>query len=169
MNKSKPINSFMIYRAVVHNFFKAKNIKYSCSTVSKIASKLWKNESVDVKNVYKQLAETTKYHEKNFESELINNVENLTSLVTTTTNVTPSVNTEPILMFLQANSESILDVPSVNTEPILYVQFPAFPININSPQIINDIVIISMQTLNFQYNHTIVSLNIEPINVKPFL
>ncbi|KAF0458829.1 hypothetical protein F8M41_000888 [Gigaspora margarita] len=130
----------MIYRTVVHNYFKAKNIKYSCSTVSKIASKLWKNESIDVKNAYKQLAETTKYYEEDFEIELINSVEKPTSHGTMTRNDIPSVNTEPILMFLQAN-----------TEPTLYVQFPIFPLNINSPQIINDTVIISMQTLNFQY------------------
>ncbi|CAG8579917.1 hypothetical protein C2G38_2189130 [Gigaspora rosea] len=143
MKKSKAINSFMIYRTVVHNYFKAKNIKYSCSTVSKIASKLWKNESIDVKNAYKQLAETTKYHEEDFEIELIKSVEKPTSHGTMTRNDIPLVNTEPILMFLQANTEPILYAPSVNTETILYVQFPIFPLNINSSQIINDTVIIS--------------------------
>ncbi|CAG8563355.1 12978_t:CDS:1 [Cetraspora pellucida] len=147
MKKNKTLNPFIIYRTVVHNYLKAKNIKYSGSTVSKIASKLWKNEYVDVKNAYKQLAETKKHHKKNFEVERINSVEKPTSFGTTTTN----------------------DIPSVNTELILYFQSPAFPLNPNSPQIINDTAITSMQTLNFQYNLTIVSLNIEPINVKPFL
>ncbi|CAG8825602.1 24317_t:CDS:1, partial [Racocetra persica] len=53
-------NSFMKYRTVVHYYLKENNFTYSCSTVSKLVSKLWKHESENVKNIYKRLVNEAK-------------------------------------------------------------------------------------------------------------
>ncbi|CAG8719242.1 10740_t:CDS:1 [Dentiscutata erythropus] len=83
----RPLNSFMIYRTVVHNYLKANNVKYSSNVISKLASNLWKNESAEIKNAYKKLAETTKCYKKNLKTK------NITS------------NEKPV--FLNIHSESI--------------------------------------------------------------
>ncbi|RIB19208.1 hypothetical protein C2G38_2083612 [Gigaspora rosea] len=104
----------MIYRIVINNYLKANNIKYSNSTISKLASKLWKNESEEIKNEYKQLAKTMKGHDRNIEIETVNT-------------------TSP---------RTINDYPSVNTEPRPHVQFLTQTLKINSLTIINDNFII---------------------------
>ncbi|CAG8851629.1 36877_t:CDS:1, partial [Gigaspora margarita] len=53
-------NSFIIYRTVIHNYLKANNFSLAYFTVSKLARKLWKNESESIKNAYKQLSEIKK-------------------------------------------------------------------------------------------------------------
>ncbi|RIB30380.1 hypothetical protein C2G38_2053999 [Gigaspora rosea] len=60
----RSLNSFMIYRIVIQNYLKANKLSYSCPIVSKLSSKLWKNEREDIKNVYKRLAKRRKPREK---------------------------------------------------------------------------------------------------------
>lgn len=106
---------------VIHNYLKANNVRYSNRKISQLADKLWRNESEEIKNEYKQLAKTIKCHEQSFKTETIDidNVENPFSLGTTS------------------------DYPSTNTEPSLHDQFPVNTLNINLPPI-------SVQTTNFQ-------------------
>ncbi|KAF0541703.1 hypothetical protein F8M41_005192 [Gigaspora margarita] len=85
-NFKRPLNSFMIYRIVINNYLKANNIRYSNIIISKLASKLWKNESEEIKNEYKQLAKTMKGHDRNIEIETV---------ITTSPGTINSVNTEP--------------------------------------------------------------------------
>ncbi|CAG8775202.1 24062_t:CDS:1, partial [Racocetra persica] len=91
-----------------------------------MADKLWRNESEEIKNEYKQLAKTMKCCEQSFKTETIDNVENSISLGTTS------------------------DYPSTNTEPNLYGQFLANTLNINLPPITDDTSTISVQTSNLQ-------------------
>ncbi|CAG8479003.1 10901_t:CDS:1 [Dentiscutata erythropus] len=128
-NFKRPLNSFMIYRIVIHNYLKANNVRCSNCIISKLASQLWRNESEEIKNEYKQLAETMKCYEQKFETEAINDAENPISLGTT--NDYPSINN--------------------NTEPNMYVQLPTHTLNINSSSITNDTEN-TTQTLNFQNN-----------------
>ncbi|CAG8521833.1 3658_t:CDS:2 [Racocetra fulgida] len=53
-------SSFMRYRIAVHHYLKENNFTYSCSTVSKLVSKLWKHESENVKTIYKRLGNEAK-------------------------------------------------------------------------------------------------------------
>ncbi|CAG8714075.1 12083_t:CDS:1 [Racocetra persica] len=53
----QPLNSYMIYRKVYARTLKAKGIKLSLSHVSKLSSKSWENESLEVKQWYKKFSE----------------------------------------------------------------------------------------------------------------
>ncbi|RIB12115.1 hypothetical protein C2G38_2101812 [Gigaspora rosea] len=74
-------NSFMKYRTVIHYYLRANNSTYSCSVVSKLASKLWKNETENIKNMYKRMVDETKSEEiKAKKNSDINSKETCTSL-----------------------------------------------------------------------------------------
>ncbi|KAF0467313.1 hypothetical protein F8M41_026031 [Gigaspora margarita] len=74
-------NSFMKYRTVIHYYFKENNSTYSCPVVSKLASKLWKNESENIKNMYKRMVDETKRKEIKAKKNCdINSKETRTSL-----------------------------------------------------------------------------------------
>ncbi|CAG8820826.1 2423_t:CDS:1 [Racocetra persica] len=57
-------NAFMVYRTATHHYLKSKNLAYSCSIVSKLASKLWKKESENIKYICKLLADEAKKNAK---------------------------------------------------------------------------------------------------------
>ncbi|CAG8479273.1 22058_t:CDS:1 [Dentiscutata erythropus] len=77
-------NSFIIYRTVIYYYLKVNNFTYSCSAVSKLASKLWKNESKNIKNVYKQLANEAKRSSK--ETGIVNCTESQSRISNTIIN-----------------------------------------------------------------------------------
>ncbi|KAF0394663.1 hypothetical protein F8M41_010328 [Gigaspora margarita] len=108
----------MIYRTVIHNYLKANNVKYPSHIISKLASKLWKNESAEIKNVYKKLAETTTKRYNNEKPTFLN---------------IPPINAEPICVQFPSFSININSPTIINNtaQTLLDIQYDLIIISLH--------------------------------------
>ncbi|CAG8618216.1 19845_t:CDS:1, partial [Gigaspora rosea] len=108
---------------VIHNYLKANNVKYASHIVSKLASKLWKNESTEIKNVYKKLAETTTKRYNNEKPTFLK---------------IPPINAEPICvqfpnsLSFNINSPTIINnTATISVQTLLDIQYDLIIISLH--------------------------------------
>lgn len=138
-NKRIP-NAFIIYRMALNHELVSKGYKYSLSQVSTMASKAWKNESKEVKQVYNSLVNNARVLESSLNDE--NNITNYNN-ATIGENQLFSQNDQNTVM-----SPTTATIAESYTPEFITSENPIFISHINSYPSLNNLVTTNISSID---------------------